>query len=69
MTPEEAERMLTEWDDVTHDRDNRVRTAVAVGVSKHRVHVLTRLGPSTIDRIMEAAGAPAAGAAGGPNDH
>jgi len=24
MTREEAERMLTEWYDVTHDRDNRI---------------------------------------------
>ena len=51
---EEAERMLTEWYEVTRDRDNRVRAAVAAGVSKYRVNQLTRLGRSTIDRIMAA---------------
>jgi hypothetical protein len=58
MTPEEAERMLTEWVAVTRDRDNRVRAAVAAGISKHRVHQLTGIGRSTIDRIL--ASTPAA---------
>ena len=52
--------MLTEWHDVTHDRDNRVRTAVAAGVSKYRVAQITRIGRSTIDRIIAAAPAGAA---------
>jgi hypothetical protein len=72
MTVEEAEQMLTEWYKVTHDRDNRVRAAVATGVSKHRIHVLTRIGRSTIDRIMDASGPPAGAAIvqpGGLNDH
>lgn len=71
MKREEAERMLTEWFEVTRDRDNRVRAAVAAGVSKHRIHVLTRIGRSTIDRIMEAPGSPAGAAnvqPGGPDD-
>jgi hypothetical protein len=62
MTPEEAERMLTEWVAVTRDRDNRVRAAVAAGISKHRVHQLTGIGRSTIDRIL--ASTPAASHAG-----
>ena len=65
--------MLTEWYEVTRDRDNRVHAAVAAGVSKYRVNQLTRLGRSTIDRIMAAAPAAPAGAAnvqpGGSDDH
>ena len=58
MSPEEAEQMLSEWVIVTRDRDTRVRAAVAVALSKHRVHRLTGIGRSTIDRILAAA-APA----------
>jgi hypothetical protein len=54
VTPEEAEQMLTEWAMISHERDYRVRAAVAVGVSKHRVSGLTGLGRSTIDRILTA---------------
>jgi hypothetical protein len=54
MTGEEAERLLIEWADVTRDRDNRVRGAVAAGVSKYRVNQLTSIGRSTIDRILAA---------------
>jgi hypothetical protein len=52
MTPEEAEAMLAEWVAVTRSRDERVRAAVAAGVTKHRVHVITGIGRSTIDRIL-----------------
>ena len=64
MTPEEAEQMLAEWVTVTRSRDERVRAAVAAGLSKHRVHVLTGIGRSTIDRVLQipaAHGAPAEG--------
>lgn len=44
--------MLTEWVTVTRSRDDRVRAAVAAGMSKHRVHVVMGLGRSTIDRIL-----------------
>ena len=54
MTPEEAEQMLSAWVTVTRDRDRRVRAAVSVGVSKHRVHVLTGISRSTIDKILAA---------------
>jgi hypothetical protein len=71
MSPEEAEQILSEWVIVTRDRDTRVRAAVAAGLSKHRVHRLTGIGRSTIDRIL-AATAPG-GAINGPsgdgNDH
>jgi hypothetical protein len=52
MSPEEAEQTLSEWAIVTRDRDTRVREAVGAGLSKHRVHLLTGIGRSTIDRIL-----------------
>jgi hypothetical protein len=55
MTPEEAEAMLVEWRIVVRSRDERVRVAVAAGLAKHRVSVLTGIGRSTIDRILAAA--------------
>jgi len=72
MAPEDAQQRLIEWVTVTRDRDTRVRTAVAAGLSKHRVHRLTGIGRSTIDRIL--AGTPVAQCAktvpdGGRNDH
>ena len=71
MSPEEAEEMLTEWAIVTRDRDARVRAALAAGLSKHRVHRITGIGRSTIDRILVAAGTGGAinGPSGGGNDH
>jgi len=52
MTPEEAEAILLEWRTVVRSRDERVRAAVAVSLTKHRVSVLTGIGRSTIDRIL-----------------
>ena len=52
MTTEEAEQLLSEWVMVTHDRDNRIRAAVAAGITKHRVHQLTGIARSTIDRVL-----------------
>jgi hypothetical protein len=49
---EEAELMLTEYAAVVRSRDERVRAAVAAGVSKHRVHVLSGLGRMTVERIL-----------------
>ena len=71
MSPEEAEQMLSEWVIVTRDRDTRVRAAVAAGLTKHRVHLLTGIGRSTIDRILAAAapGGAINGPSGGGNDH
>jgi hypothetical protein len=71
MTTEEAEQMLSEWVIVTRDRDARVRAAVAAGITKHRVHQLTGIGRSTIDRILASPvpGRPSIGTAGGRNDH
>jgi hypothetical protein len=71
MSPEEAERMLSEWVTVTRDRDTRVRAAVGAGLSKHRVHLLTGIGRSTIDRILAApaTGGAINGPSGGGDDH
>ena len=44
--------MLAEWVTVTRSRDARVRAAVAAGLTKYRVHKITELGRSTIDRIL-----------------
>lgn len=60
MTPEEAEAMLAEWATVTRSRNERVRAAVVAGLTKHRVHVITGIGRSTIDRILSpGTGSPA----------
>lgn len=69
MRPEEAERLLIEWAFVTRDRNNRVRAAVAAGVSKYRVNQLTGIGRSTIDRILAASApsGPINGLSGGGN--
>jgi len=52
MTPEEAERMLVEWATVTRSRDERVRAALAAGLSKHRISVVSGISRATIDRIL-----------------
>ena len=71
MTPEEAEAKLAEWGTVTRDRDNRVRAAVDVGVSKYRINQITGTGRSTIDRILAATppGGPIIGPSGEHNEH
>jgi hypothetical protein len=71
MSPAEAEQMLSEWAIVTRGRDARVRAAVGAGLSKHRVHMLTGIGRSTIDRILAApaTGGTINGPSGGVDDH
>jgi hypothetical protein len=72
MRREEAESALAEWVEVTRDRDARVRAAVAAGLTKHRVHHITGIGRSTIDRILaRSAGAECAKTVPdrGLNDH
>jgi len=49
-----AEIALAEWAEQNVRRDDLVRQAVRLGVSKHRVHVLTRIARTTIDRIVDA---------------
>lgn len=50
MTRGEAERQLRAYRDL--DRDALVTAAVAAGISKHRIHVLSGISRSTIDRII-----------------
>jgi hypothetical protein len=47
-----AERDLQEWARVTGDRDNRIRAALAEGITKHRIHTITGISRATIDRIL-----------------
>lgn len=55
MTREEAEAELIAWAAARDRRDELVRTAHAVGVSKNRIHTLTGIARTTIDRILGAA--------------
>ena len=52
MTREEAEAALQAW--ATVQRDDLVRAAYAAGVSKNRIHALTGIARTTVDRILEA---------------
>jgi hypothetical protein len=52
MTVEEAEAALQAWGTV--QRDELVQAAYQAGVSKNRIHVLTGIARTTIDRILEA---------------
>jgi hypothetical protein len=57
MTTEEAEAALQAW--ATVERDELVQAAHRAGVSKNRIHVITGIARTTIDRILEApAGTP-----------
>ena len=47
------EQELTEWAAAQADRDNLVRAALAAGFTKQRVHQLTGIARTTIDRIIE----------------
>jgi hypothetical protein len=80
MSPEEAGQMLSERVIVTRGRGKRVRAAVAAGLAKHQMHLLTGLGQSTIDRILaataigraingHAVNGPSHGPSGGGDDH
>jgi hypothetical protein len=51
VTGDEAEQALTAWASV--ERDELVRAAYAAGVSKNRIHTITGIARSTIDRILE----------------
>jgi len=53
MSKEAAEADLREWASTLADRDNRVRRAHAKGVSKHRIHALSGIARTTIDRILK----------------
>jgi hypothetical protein len=52
MTPQQAEDALRAW--ATVQRDELVQAAHQAGVSKNRIHVLTGIARTTVDRILEA---------------
>jgi hypothetical protein len=47
-----AEEMLRVWTTISGARDLFVKKAHAAGMSKHRIHVITGIARSTIDRII-----------------
>lgn len=49
---EELEAKLTQWAENNAARDDLIRSAVAAGITKHRVHVLTGIARTTIDTIV-----------------
>lgn len=53
MAREEAEKALTDWAANNARRDDLVRAARAAGVTKNRIHVLTGIARTTIDRIFQ----------------
>lgn len=52
LSSDEAERLLTEWAASFGGRDALVLAAYRVGVSKHRIHTLTGIARTTLDRIL-----------------
>jgi len=51
----ELEAALVRWAENNSGRDELVRSAVAAGISKHRVHILTGLARTTVDTIVSRA--------------
>jgi hypothetical protein len=52
MNQQQAEQALMAWASI--ERDELVRAAHAAGVSKNRIHLITGIARTTIDRILEA---------------
>lgn len=50
---EAAEKQLRDWARNNAERDQLVKAARAAGVSKNRIHTLTGISRSTIDRILD----------------
>ena len=54
---QEAEAALTQWAaqqrEAGSTRDRLVRAALAAGITKHRIHVITGIARTTIDRIIK----------------
>lgn len=53
LAASEAERALMEWAVMDAMRDELVLRAAAAGVAKNRIHKITGIARSTIDRILE----------------
>lgn len=52
MTPGEAEQLLIGWAAGSSGRDAIVLAAYRAGLSKHRIHMLTGIARTTLDRIL-----------------
>jgi hypothetical protein len=50
----EAEELLAAWAVISGQRDDLIRAALAAGVSRECIHVLTGIARITIDRIRRA---------------
>lgn len=53
MSKEAAEAALREYVAITDDRDNRVINAYTAGITKNRIHTITGIARTTIDRILK----------------
>ncbi|WP_174545578.1 hypothetical protein [Nocardiopsis dassonvillei] len=53
MNKESAEAALREYAEVTADRDNRIRRAHATGITKNRIHTISGIARTTIDRVLK----------------
>ena len=54
LTEEEAEQALTRYAEARDSRDDLVFAAFNAGLSKHRIHELSGIARTTIDRIIAA---------------
>jgi hypothetical protein len=52
MPGHEAERLLRDWSASSGGRDGIVLAAHRAGVTKHRIHLLTGIARTTLDRIL-----------------
>lgn len=59
LSVEEAEAELTAYAETVAGRDDMVRRAIAAGITKHRIHTLTGIARTTLDRIPLEAAMPA----------
>ncbi len=53
MNKESAEAALREYAEITADRDNRIRRAHTAGITKHRIHTISGIARTTIDRVLK----------------
>jgi hypothetical protein len=53
LTRDQAERELVAWTTANACRDDIIRAAYQAGVAKNRIHTITGIARTTIDRILE----------------
>jgi hypothetical protein len=52
ITAQEAEARLLAWAQSNAERDPLIRAAHDAGITKNRIHTLTGIARSTIDRVL-----------------